>query len=152
MIDVKDFQKQIDDAIKEFQKASVKAETALEKQLIESAILVENDAKAYASGNVDTGLLVNSITHRFKREDGQIVAEVGTNVFYAPYIEYGTGIYALNGQGRRGGWSYQDAKGNWHFTMGGRPYPFMTPALEQIRSRIDNDIAMAVKGALENGH
>jgi hypothetical protein len=40
---------------------------------------------------------------------------------YAPYLEFGTGEYAENGNGRKGGWSYQDPRGNWHFTLGMKP-------------------------------
>lgn len=50
----------------------------------------------------DTGRLKNSITHTVKDK----TVYIGTNVFYAPYIEYGTGIYAENGKGRRGWWVY----------------------------------------------
>lgn len=145
-IDMADFQAQIDKAIKEFQEAGIKAETAVERQLVESAIMVENDAKLNI--NSVSGRLANSITHRIVREDGVMVAEVGTNVFYGPYVEFGTGIYAKDGNGRKTPWSYQNQDGDWIYTHGSRPYPFMNPALEKNLSQIESDIAAAIKGAL----
>ena len=48
-------------------------------------------------------------------------AEISTNVPYAPYIEYGTGIYNSQGLGRTTPWRYQDSKGEWHTTSGYDP-------------------------------
>lgn len=145
-IDMADFQAQINKAIDNFLYASVKAETAVERQLVESAILVENDAKLNI--NSVSGRLANSITHRIVREDGVMVAEVGTNVFYGPYVEFGTGIHAKDGNGRKEPWWYQNQDGDWIYTHGSRPYPFMNPALEKNLSQIESDIAAAIKGAL----
>jgi hypothetical protein len=40
---------------------------------------------------------------------------------HALYLEFGTGIYAENGKGRKDAWSYQDDFGEWHTTRGMRP-------------------------------
>lgn len=89
----------------------------------EACLLVENTAKMYCP--VDTGQLRNSITHIVTDNVGYI----GTNVKYAPYVEFGTGIWAKDGNGRQTPWSYQDAKGNWHTTAGQHPNPFLEKAL-----------------------
>jgi hypothetical protein len=49
---------------------------------------------------------------------------VGSNVEYAPYVEFGTGIYADEG-GRQTPWRYQDDKGVWHITHGQKPVHFL---------------------------
>lgn len=85
----------------------------------------ENFAKALCP--VDTGNLRNSITHTVKVGDGTGEAIIGTNSQYAPYVEFGTGIYYPGG--RRGPWVYQDAKGNWHMTNGQRAQPYLKPAV-----------------------
>ena len=54
------------------------------KSLTESAVLVESQAKALTP--VDTGNLRGSITRDVKQDS----AVVGTNVFYAIYVELGT--------------------------------------------------------------
>lgn len=85
-------------------------------------------AETYAKKKApkDTGNLMNSITHAVA---GKTVT-IGTAVKYAPYQEFGTGVYASNGQGRKTPWKYQDAKGVWHKTSGNKPHPYLRPALE----------------------
>lgn len=75
---------------------------------------------------VDTGRLRNSITHTTEGES----AIIGTNVKYAPYIEYGTGKYASNGLGRQDPWIYTDDKGETHLTHGYRPTHFLQNAVQ----------------------
>ncbi len=59
-------------------------------------------------------------------------AYVGTNVSYAIYHEYGTGIYSAGG--RKSPWAYQDNEGEWHWTRG------VTP-LHMIKNSVANHIA-----------
>ena len=40
---------------------------------------------------VDTGTLRNSITHRVETKGKMIMVIIGSNVHYAPYVEFGTG-------------------------------------------------------------
>ncbi len=102
----------------------------LEEALNKACILVENDAKRKCP--VDTGQLRQSITHTINGATGI----VGTNVEYAPYVEYGTGIFAAAGNGRQDRWSYEDAEGNWHSTIGQHPQPFLEPALAENEKEI----------------
>lgn len=74
---------------------------------------------------VDTGNLRNSISH----EVDDTTVYVGTNTEYAPYVEFGTGIYAEGG-GRPTPWRYQDDKGEWHTTSGMQPQPFLGPSID----------------------
>lgn len=76
---------------------------------------------------IDTGTLANSITHQMA--DSYTVV-VGTNTPYAVYVEFGTGIYAENGQGRKTPWAYRDRKGELHWTRGVRPRPFLKTAIQ----------------------
>lgn len=75
---------------------------------------------------VDTGRLRNSITHETVMEEG--AEYIGTNVEYGKWIEFGTGIYASDGQGRKDPWVYQDDEGNYHLTRGVRPVHFLKKA------------------------
>ena len=103
---------------------------AIRKALEQSCLIVEGDAKVRCP--VDSGQLRQSINHKVEDNAGW----VSTNVEYAPYVEIGTGIYSSEGGGRQTPWVYQDAKGQWHRTSGGKPQPFMKPALEQNTSKI----------------
>lgn len=97
--------------------------------------VVEKSAKQNAPK--DTGELRRSITSRVvEDEDGNIVGEVYTPLEYAPYIEYGTGLFAENGGRMDVPWNYQDDEGEWHSTSGMKPQPFMRPAINDNRLKI----------------
>lgn len=83
-------------------------------------------------GAVDTGRLRNSLTYIVDENKGEV--KVGSFVSYAPYVEYGTGIYAEGGKGRQTPWVYQDEKGEWHRTHGQRATHF-------LRNAINNHLA-----------
>lgn len=76
---------------------------------------------------VDTGRLKNSLTHEVVPDEAMV--EVGTNVEYAPYVEYGTGKFA-DGGGRQTPWLFQDSKGEFHITSGMKPNHFLRDALQ----------------------
>lgn len=107
-------------------------------------ILVENDAKKKCP--VDKGQLRNSITHEVEGTE----AVVGTNTEYAPYVEIGTGIFSSEGTGRQDKWSYQDAEGHWHSTVGQKPQPFLNPALDENRKEIIQLFREELKKGVQN--
>lgn len=103
-----------------------KVEAALEK----ACMLVERSAKQKApKGN---GELRNSIESKVQDMEGIVF----TNKFYAPYVEYGTGLFAEEGGRLDVPWCYKDDKGEWHTTSGMHPMPFMRPALNENREKI----------------
>ena len=84
----------------------------------------------------DTGALRRSITNRVEVVGNEVSGIVFTPIEYAPYIEYGTGLYAENGNGRKTPWVYKDDKGKYHYTHGQHPQPFMRPALKENEQNI----------------
>lgn len=103
--------------------------------------IVERSAKQKAPK--DTGELRRSISS--KVEDG--VGIVFTPLEYAPYVEYGTGLFAEQGGRSDVPWSYQDDSGEWHSTSGQKPQPFMRPALDENRELI---LRIIKEGITEN--
>lgn len=103
-------------------------------------------AEGYAKdlAPVDTGNLRNSISH--KVDPDEPAAYVGTDTEYAPYVEFGTGIYAEGGGGRPTPWVYQDDEGNWHWTAGNKAQPFLKPAVADHAKTYSN----IIKSELEN--
>ena len=122
---------------------------------------------------IDTGLLRNSITFavygegantkdykadRADAETGEIKSGsyegtapdekgkvfIGTNVEYAPYVEFGTGIYADGG--RKTPWVFKDSKGEWHKTSGMQPSHFLKKAIEENKSTYNQIIRDNLKG------
>ena len=99
---------------------------------------------------VDTGNLQQSITSETPGPNDDPVGIVGTNTDYAPYVEMGTGLFAVNGDGRTDvPWKYQDDKGNWHTTSGQKPQPFLGPALRDNVDKVVGKIADGIREDLE---
>lgn len=101
-----------------------------QQALGKACALVERTAKQKAPK--DTGELRRSISSKV---DG-LTGIVFTPLEYAPYVEYGTGLFAEEGGRKDVPWHYQDDEGNWHSTSGQKPHPFMRPALEENRENI----------------
>ena len=103
----------------------------IEEALGTCCAIVEKSAKQKAPK--DTGALRRSISS--KVEDNQGI--VFTPLEYAPYVEYGTGLFAEEGGRIDVPWNYQDDKGVWHSTSGQKPQPYLRPALEENREKIN---------------
>lgn len=93
-----------------------------------------------------TGALRRSITSKVELTGNTIEGIVYSPLEYAPYQEYGTGLFAENGNGRKTGWAYEDEKtGETIFTRGNRPHPFLRPAVNENKDKI----IKTIKGALK---
>ena len=107
---------------------------AIASAMQDACNLVEGAAKDKAPK--DTGALRRSITSKVEVTGSEIDGIVFTPLEYAPYVEYGTGLYAENGNGRQTPWVYRDDKGDYHYTHGQHPQPFLRPALEENKDEI----------------
>ena len=103
------------------------------------------EAAAKQNAPKDTGALRNSITSKVEVEGKEVIGTVFTPLEYAPYIEYGTGLFAESGGRKDVPWHYQDDKGEWHSTNGIHPCPFMRSALLDNRNRIKNILMRGIK-------
>ena len=102
--------------------------------LIEASSLVEGQAVMLVP--VSTAFMKNDIG--YKVDESEMVSYIGTNAEYAVYVEFGTGEFAENGQGRKGGWFYKDPSGEWIFTWGQSPQPFMRTAFKQTKKQVES--------------
>lgn len=102
----------------------------LNTALGKACALVERSAKQKAPK--DKGDLRRSITSKVEGTEGVVY----TPLEYAPYVEYGTGLFAESGGRQDVPWNYQDDEGNWHSTSGQKPQPYMRPALNENREEI----------------
>lgn len=120
--------------------------------------LVHGQAKALAP--VDKGQLAGSIHMQVKETETAIQGRVYTNVEYAPYVEFGTGIkgngtYPYNVEGlsleyRDKGWAYFDEDtGEWVYTKGQEAQPYMYPALKENEKTIKQMFKNGVKTKLK---
>lgn len=83
---------------------------------------------------VDTGQLKNS--WNYKVDESKLEAVIGSPLENAIWEEFGTGEFALNGNGRKTPWSYQDAKGKWHKTKGKKPKRALFRAFTKLKPKI----------------
>lgn len=102
--------------------------------LKQACALVERSAKQKAPKGA--GELRRSITSKVEKDGSDIVGAVYTPLEYAPYVEFGTGLFAENGGRQDVPWNYQDDEGNWHSTSGMKPRPFLRPALDENSEQI----------------
>lgn len=100
----------------------------LKESLAAATLLVERSAKQKAPK--DTGALRRSIASKVKGLEGIVY----TPLEYAPYVEYGTGLFAENGNGRG--------------TGGQKPQPYMRPSLDENRQKI---VDILKEGVMKDG-
>lgn len=115
--------KQLERAFAKFSKDIIRE---AKKIVAETAYMIKNQAQALAP--VDQGALRESIEVEFR--DNGLTAIVSVGADYAVWVEYGTGVYATEGNGRKTSWSYYSEKlGRFVTTKGNRPQPFWLPAV-----------------------
>lgn len=145
---------EIELSVQDLEKIQKKLERVAEKLgdgdlLAKAGLLIERQAKINASGRpgpkVQTGRLRASITVQLSPTKPVLEARVGTNVFYAPFVEFGhkqevgrfVPIYGMRkiGAGEFKG-LFEVSKG-----LGVRlknptapAYPFLKPALDTVQS------------------
>jgi HK97 gp10 family phage protein len=93
-----------------FQEEIQKMKERREKTIKQIAIFVEAEAKLRAP--VRTNRLRSSITHEDKHYETHSIAYIGTNVEYAPYVEFGVVSKNIPAQ------------------------PYLRPAIEENRDKI----------------
>ena len=123
----------LDDVLKGIEALGSTEEIAA--NMTKATLLVERSAKQKVPKGI--GELGRSITSEVNVAGDTITGIVYTPLEYAPYVEYGTGLFAEAGNGRKDvPWHYQDDEGEWHSTSGQRPKPFLRPALDENREQI----------------
>ena len=130
----------------EFKDFTIQVKQALDDRinaaLEEAAGELESQVKR--NTRVDTGRTKNSFQH--KVVDSEHAAYIGSNYENAIWEEFGTGEYALEGNGRKGGWRYVDDKGDGHFTRGKKPSRAFWNAYISRKNEIIKYIQDSLKG------
>jgi len=86
----------------------------------------------------DTGALSDSYSHQVEEKPEEITSKIGSPLDYAIYNEYGTGEFAENGDGRKGGWYYIGTDGKKHFTKGMKPNPALRTSFRKNKKRVQD--------------
>lgn len=93
---------------------------------------------------VDTGKTKNSFY--YKVNESELSCTIGSPQENAIWEEFGTGIYAENGNGRKDPWSYKDVKGNWHRTSGKKGTSAFRRSFEIKKNFLIDRLENLVKG------
>ena len=104
----------------------------------------ELESQVKRNSRVKTSKTKNSFQH--KVEDSTHTAYIGSSDENAIWEEFGTGEHALKGNGRKGGWSYKDEKGDWWHTFGKKPSRAFWNAYISLKSKIISRIQNSLKG------
>ena len=95
----------------------------------------EVEAQTKRNTKVDTGKTKNSWEHVVNADKMEV--QVGSRYKNALWEELGTGIYALNGDGRKTKWVYKSPKdGKFYATVGKKPRRALYRAYQSKRNLI----------------
>lgn len=147
----------------EFKDNSLKVKAALNEKTIawlhEAAGEIESQTKN--NTRVDTGQLKNSWANKVDEFNG--TATVGSPLENAVWEEFGTGEYALHGDGRKGGWYIPEEKLNakakskmkkvirkdgkvYYYTKGKRPSRALNNAFTSSKDKLKARLEQILKG------
>lgn len=108
----------------------------------------EVEAQVKRNSRVGTGQLKNSWTYKVDESKGE--AQIGSPLENAIWEEFGTGEYALHGDGRRGGWWYKDeTTGKWHHTYGKTPHRAFQNAFNTLKNALIRRAEDVLRGRLQ---
>ncbi len=105
----------------------------------------ELQGQTMRNSRVDTGQTRGSYQYKVQEGSGESTVHVGSNLQNAIWEEFGTGEYALHGDGRKGGWKYVDAKGKGHFTRGKTPNRPLYNAFNALRDKLKRRLEEILK-------
>ena len=95
----------------------------------------EIESQTKQNSKVDTGKTKGSWEH--KVNESKMEAEVGSRYKNALWEEFGTGIYALNGDGRKTPWVYKNPKDNkFYATVGKKPRRALYKAYTGLKNKL----------------
>lgn len=97
---------------------------------------------------VSSGQLKGSWTYKVDESKGEAV--IGSPLENAIWEEFGTGEYAVNGDGRKGGWTYKDEKGEWHHTIGKKPNRAFQSAFDSLKNALINRARQVIGGRMND--
>lgn len=124
-----------------FEDNSIKIKEILNNQCITYLYEAAGELEAQVKRNtaVDSGQLKSS--WKYYVSEAKLEATIGSPLENAIWEEFGTGEFALNGDGRKTPWVYQDRKGVWHKTTGKYPKRAFQKAFTNLKPKLIKRIA-----------
>ncbi len=106
--------------------------------------VAELQSETARNTRVDTGQTKGS--WETSVDEVALEAVVGSTLENAIWEEFGTGEFAVEGNGRKGGWFYEDNKGEGHFTYGKQPNRTLQNAFDKLKPKIIKAAEEKLKG------
>ena len=107
----------------------------------------ELESQVKRNTRVGSGQLKNSWTYKVDETKGK--STIGSPLENAIWEEFGTGEYALHGDGRKGGWYYQDDKNEWHHTYGKKPHRAFQNTFNSLKNALIRRAEQVLKGKMK---
>lgn len=128
---------------------SIKVKKAIESKALQFLEEAASEVESAARDNSrkDTGQLKGSWKHIV--DDSAKTATIGSQLENAIWEEFGTGEYAVEGNGRKGGWLYENRHGETVFTRGKTPNRTLQRAFDGKKAVIKKR-AKQIFGELNN--
>ena len=122
----------------EFNDNTIEIQEMIEKEAVAFLYEAGGELLSQVQRNtaVDTGQLKGS--WKLVVDENKLKAIVGSPSQNAIWEEFGTGEFAVGGNGRKTAWRYQDVKGNWHTTKGKKPKRALTNAFTKVKPKIES--------------
>lgn len=129
----------------EFTDNSIKVKDRLDSAMVSFLYEAcgELEAQTKRNSKVKTGKTKGSYENAV--DEAKLEGYVGSNYENAIWEEFGTGEYALNGDGRKGGWFYVDEKGQGHFTRGKEARRPLFKAFASLKGKITSRAEQILK-------
>lgn len=140
MSDDFDLSSNADGASKKLDEVQQKIFDNMSKKMEKALATIELDAKRNVHSN--QGALSAGITHKQEQTEDEIIGTLGVGGpagEYAVYVHQGTGLYAINGNGRKEvPWAYKDLlTGKFYKTSGQKPNPFLQKAIDDNKDNLN---------------
>ena len=104
----------------------------------------EVEAQTKQNTKVDTGKTKGSWEHIVNADKMEV--QIGSRYQNALWEEFGTGIYALNGDGRKTKWVYRTEDGKFHTTVGKKPHMTLYHTYKSKKNAIIREAKRRFKG------
>lgn len=131
-----------------FEDNSIKIEEAIKQACVawlhEAAGEIQAQTKRGCDKYVDTGKTKNSWQYKVNESEGEAI--IGSDYENALWEEFGTGIYASKGNGRKNvPWHYKDAEGKWHATKGKKARHTLQQAFDGNENKLKKSLEQKLK-------
>lgn len=138
-----------DDFLESLEKAVETYKQSFKEGMDKVGANVLNRARENSLVKYDTGLMEENSTYAISETVTSITTMIGFMEFYSIYVHQGTGIYAINRDGRQTSWWWKGTTEKWqgwHKTVGQKPAPFLQDALDE---KMD-EIPFILQGVINN--